>query len=247
LKTFKSREEKIMIKLIKTRQSSRGLFDAERAIPKEDMEKILEAARWAPTAHNMQNFEIVVVDDKKSLAAISAIKRSPNLTFIKENYQQLSFSEDELRRKKVGILAAMFPKSWQTPDPKLEDVGNEDRDSFMARQIMSSSALLFMLYDPRRRAPASENDFLGAISLGCAMENMWLMAVSLDIGVHIVSSLSEKGTEKEIKKLLDIPDNFIIGFTMRLGYPVAPISYLRVRRDVEDFTHHNGFRNKGLD
>ena len=44
-------------------------------------------------------------------------------------------------------------------------------------------------------------------------------------------SLSEKGTEKEIKKLLDIPDNFIIGFTMRLGYPVTPVNYLRVRRD----------------
>ena len=66
-----------LIKLIKTRQSSRGLFDPERAIPKDDMEKILEAARWAPTAHNMQNFEIVVVDDKKSLAAISEIKRPP--------------------------------------------------------------------------------------------------------------------------------------------------------------------------
>ena len=70
-----------LIKLIETRQSSRGLFDPKRAIPKEDMEKILEAARWTPTAHNMQNFEIVVVDDKKSLATISEIKRSPNLTF----------------------------------------------------------------------------------------------------------------------------------------------------------------------
>ena len=70
-----------LIKLIETRQSSRGLFDPKRAIPKEDMEKILEAACWTPTAHNMQNFEIVVVDDKKSLATISEIKRSPNLTF----------------------------------------------------------------------------------------------------------------------------------------------------------------------
>jgi nitroreductase len=244
---LKSKEVKIILKIIETRQSYRGLFDPERVIPKADIEKILEAARWAPTAHNMQNFEIMVVDDKKLLAAISEIKRSPNLTFIRENYQQLSFSEDELRRKKVGILGAMFPKSWQTPDPKLEDDKNEDRDAFMARQILSSSALLFVLYDPRRRAPASENDFLGAISLGCAMENMWLMAVSLGIGVHIVSSLSEKGTDKEIKKLLDIPDNFIIGFTMRLGYPVGPINYLRVRRDLEDFTHHNRFKNKGLD
>jgi nitroreductase len=240
-----SREE--LLKLIETRRSSRVRFDPKRAIAKEDMEKILEAARWAPTAHNMQNFEIVVVDDKKLLAAISGIKRSPNLTFIRENYQQLSFSEDELLRKKVGILGTMFPKSWLTPDPKLEDIGDEYRDSYMAGQITSSSALLIVLYDPRRRAPASENDFLGAISLGCVMENMWLMAASLGIGVHILSSLSEKGAEKEIKKLLDFPDSFIIGFTMRLGYPVEPINYLRVRRDLEDFTHHNGFKNKDLD
>ena len=53
--------------------------------------------------------------------------------------------------------------------------------------------------------------------------------------------------KKEIMKMLNIPDNFIIGFTMRLGYPVAPVNYLRVRRDVADFTHHNGFKNKGLD
>jgi nitroreductase len=236
-----------LLKLIETRQSDRGLFDSERIIPKEDLDKIPEAARWTPSAHNMQNFEIVVVDDKKLLASISEIKRPPDLIFIKENYQQLSFSEEELRKRKVGILGSMFPKSWQTPNPKLEDIKNDDRSLFMTKQIMSSSALLFMLYDPSRRAPASANDFLGIISLGCAMENMWLMANSLGIGVHIVSSLSEKGVEKEIKKLLDIPYKFKIGITMRLGYPVTPVNYLRVRRDIEDFTHHNGFKNKGLD
>ena len=117
----------------------------------------------------------------------------------------------------------------------------------MARQIVSCSALLFVLYDPRRRAPASENDFLGAVSLGCAMENMWLVADSLGIGVHIVSSLSESSVEKSIMEMLNVPDNFVIGFTMRLGYPVGQAKYLRVRRDLEDFTHRNGFGNKGLD
>ena len=232
---------KELLKLIETRESARGLFDPDRSIPKEDIEKILEAARWTPTAHNMQNFEIVVVDDKKLIAAISEMKYPPDLTFIKENYQQLSFSENQLRRKKVGILGSMFPKSWQTPNPKLENIRNEDRSLFMTRQIMSCSALLFVLYDPSRRAPASANDFLGIISLGCAMENMWLMANSLGIGVHIVSSLSGNRVKKKIMKLLKVPDNFTIGFTMRLGYPVTPVNYLRVRRDKEDFTHYNGF------
>ena len=232
---------KELLKLIETRQSARGLFDSDRPIPKEDLEKVFEAARWTPTAHNMQNFEIVVVDDKKLIAAVSEMKYPPDLTFIKENYQQLSFSENQLRRKKVGILGSMFPKSWQTPNPKLENIRNEDRSLFMTRQIMSCSALLFVLYDPSRRAPASANDFLGIISLGCAMENMWLMANSLGIGVHIVSSLSGNRVKKKIMKLLNVPDNFTIGFTMRLGYPVTPVNYLRVRRDKKDFTHYNGF------
>src|ERR1039458_8564766 len=173
-----------LMRLIKSRQSARALFDPQRAISAEDMKKILEAARWAPTAHNMQNFEIVVVDDRQLLTAISEIRTPPNLTFIRENYQQLSFTEDELRRRKTGIMGTMFPRSWQTPDPDPEDIKNEDRSAYMATQIVSSSAILFVLYDPSRRAPASEGDFLGILSLGCAMENMWLMANALGIGVH---------------------------------------------------------------
>ena len=230
-----------LMQLIENRQSARGLFDPERAIPAEDMKKILEAARWTPTAHNMQNFEIVVVDDKQLLAAISEIRTPPNLTFIRENYQQLSFTEDELCRKKTGIMGTMFPKSWQTPDPDLEEIKKEDRAAYMARQIVSSSAVLFVFYDPSRRAPASEGDFLGIVSLGCLMENMWLMANSLGIGVHIVSSLSGKKVATEIAKLLNLPDNFSIAFSMRFGYPVTPVHSLRVRRDRDDFVHHNGF------
>jgi nitroreductase len=231
-----------MMQLIENRQSARGLFDPQRSIPAEDMRKILEAARWTPTAHNMQNFEIVVVDDRKLLAAISEIRVPPDPVFIRENYPQLSFTEDELRRKKTGIMGTVFPKSWQTPDPNMEEIEKEDRSAFMARQIISSSAILFVLYDPSRRAPASEGDFLGIVSLGCAMENMWLMAHSLGIGVHIVSSLAQKKAAAQIAKLLGIPDNLVIAFSMRLGYPVASVPYLRVRRDRDDFVHHNGFR-----
>ena len=231
-----------LMQLIENRQSARGLFDPERAIPAEDMKKILEAARWTPTAHNMQNFEIVIVDDKQLLTAISEINIPPNLTFIRENYQQLSFTEDELCRKKTGIMGTMFPKSWQTPDPDLEEIKKEDRAAYMARQIVSSSAVLFVFYDPSRRAPASEGDFLGIVSLGCLMENMWLMANSLGIGVHIVSSLAVRKVAAEIAKLLNVPDKFRLAFSMRLGYPVTPVHYLRVRRDRDDFVHRNGFK-----
>jgi nitroreductase len=102
-----------------------------------------------------------------------------------------------------------------------------------------------MIYDSRKRAPASEADVLGIMSLGCVMENMWLMAQSLWISFHIMSAFSANAVEKEVKGILDIPEYMKIAFACRLGYPAStPTKYLRVRRDVEDFTHHNRFGNK---
>ncbi len=111
-----------ILKLIKERKSLRISFDTRRKVAKGDLKKILEAARWAPTAHNMQNFEIVVVDDKKLLETIGKIQSPINESFVRENYKQLSFSEAELRRKKVGILGTMFPAAWRNPDFSLAKI-----------------------------------------------------------------------------------------------------------------------------
>jgi nitroreductase len=228
-----------ILKLIQERRSSRTPFDAERPVSEDDLQQILEAARWTPTAHNMQNFEIIVVDDKKTLEQINNIKRPVSEIFIRENYHQLSFSEAELLQKKTGILGMMFPPSWRNPDFKLDNL-DETEITAMQRPFPGSPLMLVVTYDPNKRAPASENDFLGNISLGCAMENMWLMANALDIDFHILSSLSAETVEAEVKKILHIPTHLKIAFTCRLGYPkTEPPQYLRVRRDITDFVHRN--------
>jgi len=225
-----------MLELIQKRRSRRMPFDLERPVAKEHLADILEAARWSPTAHNMQNFEIVVVDDRKVLEAIGSIERPISETFIRENYQQLSFSEEELLKRKTGLLGTTFPPSWRNPDFRLDEIDEEEIAS-TRRPMAQSPVLLVVVYDPSRRAPASEGDFLGIMSLGCVMENMWLAAESMGIGLRIVSSLS---SEPEVKRILSIPDELIIAFSCRLGYPVSePAKYLRVRRDVKDFTYHN--------
>ena len=102
-----------MLKLIEKRQSTRIPFNSRRQVDKRILKQIIEAARWSPTAHNMQNFEIVVVDDTKILKAIGNIKSQISEDFLRENYQQLSFSKKELLSKKVGILGSGFPPSWR--------------------------------------------------------------------------------------------------------------------------------------
>lgn len=229
--------------IIRRRHSTRAPFNPNRKVQKESLRLILEAMRWAPTAHNMQNFDVLVVDDRKVLEKIGNIKSRVSETFIRENYQQLSFSEDELLQKKVGILGINFPPDWRDP-AKLEKAVRESAARPLKERISGSPMLLVVIYDSRKRAPASERDVLGFISLGCVMENMWLMAQSLGISVHILSVFSEDTVQKELKRVLNVPKYMNIAFAVRLGYPVSkPLEHLRVRRDTEIFTHHNQFGN----
>jgi nitroreductase len=235
---------KDLLKLMKERHSSRVFFDPDRPVSKEDIGKILEAGSWAPTAHNMQNFEVIIVDNKNLIKTISGMKAPASLKFIRENYKQLSFSDEELKKKKTGILGTMFPPAWRKPLIRKEELTETGRDLFMQEELLSTPVLGIVLYDPFRRAPASSGDFLGIISLGCVMENMWLMANSIGIDFHIVSSLSNGSMKRGIKKLLNIPDRLVIAYSFRLGYAVDGTRYLRVRRNVKDFMHHNRYSKK---
>jgi len=227
-----------MMELVKNRRSLRAPYDPARPVEPEKLAQILEAARWSPTAHNMQNFEIVVVDDAAVLHAIARLEHPVSETFVRENYAQLSLSEEELLQRRTGILGSMFPPSWRKPDFKLDEL-SADEIAAMGRPLPTSPLLLVVVYDPSRRAPASEGDFLGIVSLGCVMENIWLAAESAGLGMHIVSSLSSGG---EVKDILGIPERLTIAFSCRLGYPAsAPPPYLRVRREVADFTHRNKY------
>lgn len=232
-----------VLKRIEERHSTRAPFDPNKPVAKENIKKIIEAARWAPTAHNMQNFEIIVIDDKTVLEKLAKVKSITSEEFIRENFQQLSNSEEELKKKKVGILGTHFPPSWRDAS-KLDIAVKDIRSSSLSYTIKDSPSVLIVIYDSRKRAPASEGDVLGFLSLGCMMQNMWLMSESLGIGFQVMSVFSDQTIANKLKHVLNIPDYMEIAFAIRLGYPVSQNKYIRVRRDTDDFTHHNMFGDK---
>ena len=238
-----------ILKIIQERQSARVPFDPNRPVPKEDLKKILEAGRWAPTAHNMQNFEVIVIDDNAVLEKIGNIKSRVSEEFLRENYEQLSFSKEELLKKKTGIPSTNFPPDWVDPSQIAKVAPETAPGPLLFQRLQGSPMLLLIIYDFRKRAPASQGDVLGFMSLGCVMENMWLMAQALGVGLRILSgyeNFASPHVETELKQLLGIPEYMKIAYACRLGYPAASTKYFRVRRDIEDFVHHNRFGNKDL-
>ena len=240
-----------LLGVIEDRQSTRIPFDRGRSIARVDLLQVLEAARWAPTAHNMQYFHIVVIDDRELLDAIGMIEFRVAPVFVRENVAQLSFSEEELRAKKVGLLGTRLPAWMQAPAGPAPEVSEPMP---LHRVIAPCPVLLIVLHDTSKRAPASQGDVLGIMSLGCVLENMWLVAQSLGLGFQVISFLSGaffsgSTVGQAVKDLLAVPESMQIAFAARLGHPVRlgpSASYLRVRREVDEFTHRNRFGSMGL-
>jgi len=233
------------MRVMMERHSSRVAFDPKRPVARQSLDAIVEAARWAPTPHNMQNFEVVAVDDPSLIGKLGRITSRISRDFLMENFRQLSFSKEELQRKGVGILGTNFPPSWRDAS-RLEAAARDRTRTPLSESLNGSPALLIVLYDPSTRAPASEGDFLGVIGLGCVMENMWLAAQSLGIGFQVLSVFGGAAVQTQVKRILGIPRRLRIAFAIRLGYPLrGPSGYLRVRREPTAFYHRNGYGKSG--
>ena len=231
-----------IIKVIQSRHSTRGAFDLTRSISRETQQLILEGAQWAPTPTNMQNFEVVVVDSKEQLDAIGRVPADMYEQFLLETYGLLSYSDAELREKKTGMLASSFPSAWTNPEAWNPESDYRSQLTFLGRAIGETPLMMFVVYDATKRAPGSEGDPVGLISLGCVLENMWLVCESLELGLHVLTVVSDGPVEHKLKDVLRVPANMKIAFACSIGYAADPLaSYTRVRRDLNDFVHYNKF------
>jgi len=57
------------IELLKTRRSIRRF--TERPVPRQEILRLLEAARWAPSNHNRQPWKFLVLEDQRRIAALA--------------------------------------------------------------------------------------------------------------------------------------------------------------------------------
>ena len=60
--------------------------------------------------------------------------------------------------------------------------------------------------------------------------------------MQILSTMAGEQVDADLCRILGLPKALKVSFGVRLGYPLGtPPARLRVRRDVEDFTHWNDY------
>jgi nitroreductase len=162
----------------------------------EDIAKIVDAARYAPSGFNSQPWEFVVVKDREihDLIASVVADNSPRPPGRPENAKAPPPPGPRPRKDPLGFRTApVFIILWG--DTRVRDFGPPG-----------------MRHDDRRW------QFTFTSSLAIAYQYMHLAATSLGLATRWVSAISSPAVERQLRALLGIPEEFVAYDLMALGY-----------------------------
>lgn len=204
-----------LLELLKNRRSIRAFTD--EPVSDEDLQKVIEAARWAPSGANSQPWEFIVIRDQATKDKMAVWGR---------NMQEMVHEAELTRPEELRWASAARPVS----DPVFK----------------TSPVLILVVGDPRvsksfpllTYVERKDQNLLSA--LASAFSYMTLAAKSLGLGTHWSSLVAFTYPSAMIRDLLGIPDGYCIYDMLGLGHP-AMEAKPRLVRDGEAMTHYERY------
>ncbi len=199
--------------LVRTRRSH-WHFRSED-VSDDYIERIVDAARYAPSAFNSQPWEFVVLKDQA------------------------------LRDGITGIVANGMPAPPPMPDRPHEVGAGSPFPGKDPLGFRTAPVFVLVLGDPRVRAfgPSHMRNDDGrwesacTTSLAAAYEHMHLAAASLGLATRWVSAVSDPQVAKKIREFLGIPEVLLVYEMMALGYSDFEPSTKKMR-ELREVLHY---------
>jgi nitroreductase/NAD-dependent dihydropyrimidine dehydrogenase PreA subunit len=195
--------------LLRSRRSIRAFLD--KPLEKEVIEKIIDGARSAPSGHNWQSTEYLVVLDRAVLSQVSAA----TIEYLKFEIGRLN---NPLLRVLASLISRELAESGMKEIPTFERLIRRFEDG--TDPILHRAAALLVFH-------ARRNIGLADVNAHLALQNASLQAHSLGVG-HFVTGwflvaskarLSRTWSQR-IHNLIGIPPENEIHGALALGYPV---------------------------
>jgi len=222
------------LEVLRKRKTTNGPF-LEKPVSKEHQHLLMEAASRAPSHFNSQPWRFILIEDPAKREKIAKIGGRTMQQLIAEGrfferYRSyFRFSEREMEARRDGILidqlpALLRPFTRQIMSPsalrllralRVPQILGEDNRKLIA----ASPLLLAALLDKQEYRPGELSGFYSVLSLGMAIENIWLTTVELGMGMQFISTPMEVPEAwEELKTLLEVPAHLELMAIYRLGY-----------------------------
>ena len=171
-------------------------------IPDEVLERVLQAACWAPTGGNTQPWKVIVATDPTIKAGLKEIYKP-----VWDRYRE-------------GMLARLEdePEAAAEAGRRIVKAGD-----YLADNLQNAPAILVFCANPKAMAITDAKldriSMVGGGSVYPAVQNAMLACVEEGLGCTLTTLHCFK--EPEVKELLNIPDSWATVGLVPIGYPVG--------------------------
>jgi nitroreductase len=195
--------------LIKTRRSIRAFRD--KPLPKETIERIIDGARFAPSGHNSQSTQYLVVQDKAVLNQVSAMV----IEYLKFEIRRFA---NPLFRTLALLADREKTESGLHEIPRFKQMTRSFESG--ADPILNGAPALLVFHAPRTVGFADVNAQL-------ALQNASLVAHALGIGHFYTGWVlapcrapMARAWNRRLPSLIGMPPGNELYGALALGYPI---------------------------
>ncbi len=187
--------EEQVFEVIKNRRSIRKY--KSDSIPRDSLERLMEAARWAPSGENAQPWRFVIVEDREMIKAIGKVA---GMADRRQFSAEFAAGETEKRLKKIK-------------DPKKRQKVMEKLTGGHVSSFLENAPLVIIV--------CGKKDVWDLpYDCSAAIENILIMAVAAGLGTCWVESpVMDVRDEEKIKAMLEIPKSMKVLTAISVGYP----------------------------
>ncbi len=191
-------------------------------IPADVMERVLQAACWAPTGGNQQPWRVIVVDADEPKRALAEI------------YRPLWYDYASIFDSRLAAMPEAERPRWE----RILAAGNH-----LADHLADAPAILVFCADFRAMAVTDADldriSLVGGGSVYPPVQNAMLACVAEGLGCTLTTLHCQR--EAEVKEALSIPDPWATAALVPIGYPVGRGHGPITRRPPSEMAFHNDF------
>jgi nitroreductase len=188
------------------------------SVPDDCIDKIIEAARWAPSGGNSQPWEFLVIKKKELRDKIATIAQEQYCIA----HQMEMLREPRLRFPKYTTPPSGKPGFATAPVFILPCGDTRTKEIYPKSMAMTISDSLFIT------------------SMANALMYMILAENTLGLGVQQVSVVETPFAQAQIRELLKIPHEYMVYELLVIGYPDMELSD-KSMRDKNEMVHYDYF------
>ena len=171
-------------------------------IPADVLDRVLQAACWAPTGGNQQPWKVIVVTDPEIKAGLRDIYRP------------------EWQR----YMSGLFDRFKDLPDAVVEPWRRiKNAGDYLADHLHESPAILMFCANPAAMAITDAKldrvSMVGGGSVYPPVQNAMLACVAEGLGCTLTTLHCFR--EADVKTLLDVPDSWATVALVPIGFPVG--------------------------